>query len=174
MVKVCQTGLLIINFEIIKKHIFRFLPKISAGHAWSWKFFFCQFPNPWTLRVSGMGCYTSKCEKKSKSLHPSVQFNILYEAYTFFAVVSLGPPSPPGSYGRQSQYHIHMLQYTERRKDMRDVGGGDETKAKKGGPLLILLTPRLDCTVQMLPATFFVFVSTLKCHVSDFSSSRAI
>jgi hypothetical protein len=27
------------------------------------KIFFCQFPNPWTLRVSGMGCYTSKCEK---------------------------------------------------------------------------------------------------------------
>jgi hypothetical protein len=25
--------------------------------------FFCQFPNPWTLRVSGMGCHTSKCEK---------------------------------------------------------------------------------------------------------------
>ena len=35
------------------------------------KFFFCQFPNPWTLRVSGMGGYTSKCEQKSKSLHPS-------------------------------------------------------------------------------------------------------
>jgi hypothetical protein len=35
--------------------------------------FFCQFPNPWTLRVSGMGCYTSKCEKKSKSLHPNEQ-----------------------------------------------------------------------------------------------------
>ncbi len=32
--------------------------------------FFCHFPNPWTLRVSGMGCYTSKCDKKSKSLHP--------------------------------------------------------------------------------------------------------
>ncbi len=31
--------------------------------------FFCQFPNPWALRVSGMGGYTSKCEKKSKSLH---------------------------------------------------------------------------------------------------------
>jgi hypothetical protein len=31
------------------------------------KKFFCQFPNPWTLRVSGMGGYTSKCEKKSKS-----------------------------------------------------------------------------------------------------------
>jgi hypothetical protein len=25
--------------------------------------FFCQFPHPWALRVSGMGCYTSKCEK---------------------------------------------------------------------------------------------------------------
>ncbi len=34
--------------------------------------FFCQFPNPWALRVSGVGCYTSKCEKKSKSLHPTV------------------------------------------------------------------------------------------------------
>ncbi len=39
------------------------------------KIFFCQFPNPWTLRVSGMGGYTSKCEKKSKSLHPIVQQN---------------------------------------------------------------------------------------------------
>ncbi len=37
------------------------------------KIFFCQFPNPWTLRVSGIGGYTSKCEKKSKSLHPNVQ-----------------------------------------------------------------------------------------------------
>jgi hypothetical protein len=27
----------------------------------------------WTLRVSGMGGYTSKCEKKSKSLHPKPQ-----------------------------------------------------------------------------------------------------
>jgi hypothetical protein len=34
--------------------------------------FFCQFPNPWTLRVSGMGGYTSKCGKKSKSLHPII------------------------------------------------------------------------------------------------------
>jgi hypothetical protein len=58
MVKICRTGLLKINFEIIpKKRIFRVLPKISA--------------NPWTLRVSGMGGYTSKCEKKSKSLHPT-------------------------------------------------------------------------------------------------------
>jgi hypothetical protein len=27
------------------------------------KIFFCQFPNPWALRVSGMGGYSSKCEK---------------------------------------------------------------------------------------------------------------
>jgi hypothetical protein len=34
MVKICQTGLLTLNFEIIpKKRIFRFLPKISAGYA---------------------------------------------------------------------------------------------------------------------------------------------
>ena len=63
-VKICQTGLLKLNFEIIpKKCIFRFLPKISAGHGCSLYFFYCQFPNPWTLRVSGMCCYTSKCEK---------------------------------------------------------------------------------------------------------------
>ena len=36
------------------------------------KKFFSQFPNPWALRVSGMGGYTSKCEKKSKSLHPII------------------------------------------------------------------------------------------------------
>jgi hypothetical protein len=36
--------------------------------------FFCQFPNPWTLRVSGMGCYTSKCEK--------VKITAPYTAYT--------------------------------------------------------------------------------------------
>ncbi len=39
------------------------------------KIFFGQFPNPWALRVSGMGGYTSKCEKMSKSLHPSGHAN---------------------------------------------------------------------------------------------------
>ena len=44
MVKICQTGLLKLNFETRpKKRIFWFLPKISAGHAWSWKFFFANF-----------------------------------------------------------------------------------------------------------------------------------
>ncbi len=40
------------------------------------KVFFCQFPNPWALRVSGMGGYTSKCEKKSKSLHPTARLSV--------------------------------------------------------------------------------------------------
>ncbi len=44
MVKFCQTGLQKLNFEIIpKKRIFRFLPKISAGHGWSWKILFANF-----------------------------------------------------------------------------------------------------------------------------------
>ncbi len=43
-VKICQTGLLKLNFETRpKKRILRFLPKISAGHGWSWKFFFANF-----------------------------------------------------------------------------------------------------------------------------------
>jgi hypothetical protein len=48
---------------------------------------FFQFPNPWALRVSGMGCYTPKCEKKSKSLIPSVQ---LFDC----AAVGLLDPDP--------------------------------------------------------------------------------
>ncbi len=51
------------------------------------KIFFCQFPNPWALRVSGMGGYTSKCEKKSKSLHPN--------GYTLFTVKYLKRKSHP-------------------------------------------------------------------------------
>ena len=48
------------------------------------KIFFCQFPNPWALRVSGMGGYTSKCEKKSKSLHPNGQSQFLSRNPAFF------------------------------------------------------------------------------------------
>jgi hypothetical protein len=63
MVKICQTGLLKLNFETRpKKRIFWFLPKISEAMD-EVENFFCQFPNPWALRVSGMGGYTSKCEK---------------------------------------------------------------------------------------------------------------
>jgi hypothetical protein len=63
MVKICQTGLLKLKFEIRPKNAFSgFCQKFS--HAMDEvEIFFCQFPNPWTLRVSGMSCNTSKCEK---------------------------------------------------------------------------------------------------------------
>ncbi len=32
------------------------------------KIFFCQFPNPWALRLSGMGCYASKWKKAKITL----------------------------------------------------------------------------------------------------------
>ncbi len=60
------------------------------------KNFFVNFQNPWTLRVSGMGGYTSNCEKKSKSLHPTDQ--------------PLHPPPPPASTAT-----VH-----------REKGGGEE------------------------------------------------
>jgi hypothetical protein len=64
MVKICQTVLLKLNthFPVFAKNFRRPWMKLKT--------FFCQFPNPGALRVSGMGCYTSKCEKNSKSLHP--------------------------------------------------------------------------------------------------------
>jgi hypothetical protein len=64
MVKICQTGLLKLNFETRpKKRIFRFLPKNFCRPRMKLKKFFGPFPNPWALRVSGLGGYTSKCEK---------------------------------------------------------------------------------------------------------------
>ncbi len=78
MVKICQMQLLKLNFEIIpKKHIFRYLPKISAGHAWSWKFFFAN------LQILGpLGCQgrvvIPQNVKKSKSLHPNVQRSLVF------------------------------------------------------------------------------------------------
>ena len=72
MVKIRQTGLLKLNFEKIQKNAFSgFCQKFPQAMD-EVKKIFCQFPNPWALRVSGMGCYTSKCENKSKSLHPTV------------------------------------------------------------------------------------------------------
>jgi hypothetical protein len=63
MVKICQTVLLKLNFETRpKKRIFRICQKFPQAMD-EVEIFFCQFPNPWVLRVSGMGCYTSKCEK---------------------------------------------------------------------------------------------------------------
>ncbi len=64
MVKICQTGLLILNFETRPKKTH--FPVFAKNFRRPWmklKNFFGQFPNPWALRVSGMGGYTSKCEK---------------------------------------------------------------------------------------------------------------
>jgi hypothetical protein len=64
MVEICQTGLLKLNFENRPKKTH--FPVFAKNFRRPWmklKIFFCQFPNPWALRVSGMGGYTSKCEK---------------------------------------------------------------------------------------------------------------
>jgi hypothetical protein len=44
------------------------------------KIFFCQFPNPWTHRVSGMGGYTSKCEKSQN--HCTLLCSVICTVYT--------------------------------------------------------------------------------------------
>jgi hypothetical protein len=63
MVKICSTGLLKLNFETIPKNTFSSFCQKFPQAMDELVNFFCQFPNPWALRVSGMGCYTSKCEK---------------------------------------------------------------------------------------------------------------
>jgi hypothetical protein len=45
------------------------------------KIFFCQFPNPWALRVSGMGGYTSKCEKSQN------HSTLMYMSQTAFLTI---------------------------------------------------------------------------------------
>ncbi len=88
MVKICETRLLKLNFEIIpKKRIFRFLPKISAGHAWSWKNFFANFQILGPLGCQGWVVIPQNVKKKSKSLHPSV--------YPSSEFGSPPPPLPP-------------------------------------------------------------------------------
>jgi hypothetical protein len=56
------------------KHFSVFAKKIqqTMGEA---EIFFCYFPNPWILKVSGMGQYAKKVIKKSKSQHFSVHDN---------------------------------------------------------------------------------------------------
>jgi hypothetical protein len=77
---------------------------LMASHGWSWTFF-CQFPNPWALGVSGKGCYTSKCDK---SLN---HYTLLYASLAAVMMrerilprrgiratpAQTGPPGRPGS-----------------------------------------------------------------------------
>ena len=58
------------------------------------KNFLGQFPNPLALRVSGMGGYTSKCEKKSKSLHPNIQYGFLHVILSRPKLTSVPDPDP--------------------------------------------------------------------------------
>ncbi len=53
----------IILWNHAKKTHFPVLAKNFRRPWMKFKIFFCHFPNLWTLRVSGMGGYTSKCEK---------------------------------------------------------------------------------------------------------------
>jgi hypothetical protein len=78
MVKICQTGLL------------------KLGRPWmKLKIFFCQFPNPWALRVSGIGGYTSKCEKSQNhctllsmaALHSLFYHSCLRHLFYLFTLV---------------------------------------------------------------------------------------
>ena len=79
MVKICQTGLLTLNFEIIpKKRIFRFVPKISAGHAWSWKIFFANFQILGPLGCQGWVVIPQNV-KKSQNHCTLVPMCIIYE-----------------------------------------------------------------------------------------------
>ncbi len=61
------------HFQVFAKNFRR--PWMKVKH------FFCQFPNPWALRVSGMGGYTLKCEKSQNhctllcSVHYSLQYS---------------------------------------------------------------------------------------------------
>jgi hypothetical protein len=55
MVKICQTGLLKLNFETRpKKRMFRCVPKIFCRPWMKVKIFFGQFPNPWA--PTPLGC----------------------------------------------------------------------------------------------------------------------
>jgi hypothetical protein len=72
MVKISQTELLKLKCEIIAKNAFSGFCQKFRKPLMKLKNYFCQFPNPWVLRVLGMGCYTSKCEKNQKSLHPNI------------------------------------------------------------------------------------------------------
>ncbi len=75
MVKICQTGLLKLKFLYQKNAFSGFCQKISQAMDEA-ENFFCQYPNPWAFKVSGMGCHTSKCQKKIQN-HCTLMLSIL-------------------------------------------------------------------------------------------------
>ncbi len=84
MVKICQTGLLKLKFETRpKKRIFRFLPKISAGHGWSWKFFFANFQILGPLGCQGWVVIPQNVKKSQN--HCTLLYNPVWSAIKNFA-----------------------------------------------------------------------------------------
>ncbi len=63
MVKISQTGDLKLKFENIPKKTFSGLCQKCSQNMYEVDFFFANFQILRALRVSGMGCYISKCEK---------------------------------------------------------------------------------------------------------------
>jgi hypothetical protein len=59
------------------------------------KIFFCQFPNAWALRVSGMGGYTSKCEKSQN--HCTLLLRPRTFVHYSFSMISSRPEGLPKS-----------------------------------------------------------------------------
>jgi hypothetical protein len=83
MVRICKAGLLKLNFETRPKK--RNFPVFAKNFRRPWmklKIFFCHFLNPWALRVSGMGGYTSKCEK-SQNHCTLMAMRMKFAAYSF-------------------------------------------------------------------------------------------
>ncbi len=100
MVKICRTGLLKLNFETRpKKRIFWFLPKISAGHGWSCKFFFANFQILGPLGCQGWVVIpqnVKKCQNHCTLVPKREIFDIIFYArhnreYNIWYVLMFGP-----------------------------------------------------------------------------------
>jgi hypothetical protein len=94
------------------------------------KNFFCQFPNPWTLRVSGMGCYTSKCEKNQN--HCTLVYKSPHKhrsKMTHEAAVRLGRK-------RRGERHVNLID--EKGEKVTILVGGVNTVDRLGPGLGIL------------------------------------
>jgi hypothetical protein len=72
-----------------KKRIFRFLPKISSGHAWSWKFFFADFQILEPLGCQGWVVIPQNVKKSQNrcTLVSMVSLLFLIVALFFFATI---------------------------------------------------------------------------------------
>ncbi len=126
--KICQTGLLKLNFETSpKKRIFRFLPKISAGHGWSWKFFFANFQILGPLGCQGWVVIPQNVKKSQNHctltcilppLPPSYPLNkprsLLGRRHKWWPLFFLPPGCPPPPLRSQVTLLLRNLQGSSR------------------------------------------------------------